>query len=214
MSPPDQRDKININRIMGRAAAPAAVVEYPCNRIRSMGNRKKKTLNAAYRNNVTTFAPRKERDLKSSSGTIGEDARPSMTRKIARQHKPPPRLPNTSGLPQPNLGYSRNPVTSPPSPAVAISAPNQSTRWTLEPRLSGTRQSEIATTATASGRFRKNAHRQEPCSISHPPRTGPRPVVIAVKPDHVPIALPRDFSSKDALIIARLPGTSSAAPMP
>ncbi len=45
-------------------------------------------------------------------------------------------------------------------------------------------------------------------------RTGPRAVVMAVKPDHVPIARPRDSSSKDALMIARLPGTRNAAPIP
>ena len=60
----------------------------------------------------------------------------------------------------------------------------------------------------------KKTHRQEACPTSHPPRTGPMAVVIAVKPDHVPIACPRLFSSNDVLIIARLPGTRSAAPTP
>ncbi len=50
--------------------------------------------------------------------------------------------------------------------------------------------------------------------MSHPPSTGPSAVVIAVKPDQVPMARPRAFSSKDALMIVRLPGTSSAAPTP
>ena len=39
-------------------------------------------------------------------------------------------------------------------------------------------------------------------------------VVIALNPDHVPIARPRSASLKVALMIARLPGTSSAAPIP
>jgi iron(III) transport system permease protein len=39
-------------------------------------------------------------------------------------------------------------------------------------------------------------------------------VVMAVKPDHVPMARPRDFSSKVALMIARLLGTRNAAPNP
>src|SRR5262245_45655803 len=55
---------------------------------------------------------------------------------------------------------------------------------------------------------------QEACSISHPPRTGPKAVVMVVNPAHVPIALPRDFSSKDELMIARLPGTRNAAATP
>jgi hypothetical protein len=38
--------------------------------------------------------------------------------------------------------------------------------------------------------------------------------VIAEKPDQIPIARPRSVSEKEALMIARLPGTSSAAPIP
>ena len=60
----------------------------------------------------------------------------------------------------------------------------------------------------------KNTQRQEACSISQPPRTGPIAVVIEVKPDHVPMARPRASSLKDALIIERLPGTRNAAPIP
>ena len=60
----------------------------------------------------------------------------------------------------------------------------------------------------------KKAQRHDACSISHPPITGPIAVVIALKPDHVPIALPRDFSSKQALIIDKLPGVRNAAPIP
>ena len=60
----------------------------------------------------------------------------------------------------------------------------------------------------------KNAQRHEACSMSQPPSTGPSAMVIAVKPDQVPIARPREASSKDALMIARLPGTISAAPIP
>ena len=60
----------------------------------------------------------------------------------------------------------------------------------------------------------KKTQCQEACSINHPPRTGPKAAVMAVNPDQVPIAWPRDFSSKDALIIARLLGTRNAAPIP
>src|ERR1043166_390252 len=66
-------------------------------------------------------------------------------------------------------------------------------------------------TAIASGTFRKNTARHETCSTSQPPNTGPNAVVIAEKPDQVPIALPRSSSSKQELINARLPGTSSGA---
>ena len=60
----------------------------------------------------------------------------------------------------------------------------------------------------------KNTARQLTCSISQPPRTGPIADVIALKPDHVPIACPRAASSNVALMIARLPGTRNAAPTP
>src|SRR6266404_9367338 len=160
------------------------------------------------------FAPLNARDLNSASGSIGEDECASTSTKMTRQAAPATKLPNTSGFRQPNLADSRNAVTTPPNPTVANSAPSQSICATLEPRLSGTRQNEIATTAHAMGTLRKNAQRQEPCSMSHPPRTGPRAVVIAVNPDHVPMAWPRDFSSNDAPMIERLPGTSKAAPIP
>ena len=60
----------------------------------------------------------------------------------------------------------------------------------------------------------KNAARQLACSTSQPPATGPIAVVIALNPDHVPIARPRASPSKVAAMIARLPGTRNAAPMP
>src|SRR5215470_7734946 len=160
------------------------------------------------------LAPRKERDLKSARGTMGDGALVSIIKKMASARQPAIKLPDTSRFLQPNLADSRNPVTTPASPAVANNAPNQSTCFTLEPRLSGTWRSEIVITATASGTFSRKAHRQDAYWISHPPSTGPKAVVIAVKPDHVPIALPRESSSKQAVIIARLPGTSNAAPIP
>ena len=39
-------------------------------------------------------------------------------------------------------------------------------------------------------------------------------LLVSLKPDHVPMALPRDFSSKQALMIAKLPGVRNAAPIP
>ena len=42
----------------------------------------------------------------------------------------------------------------------------------------------------------KKTQRQEKCCTSHPPSTGPMAAVIPVKPDHVPIALPRWSAGK------------------
>ena len=75
-------------------------------------------------------------------------------------------------------------------------------------------RSDSTSTMTASGTFRKNTARQLTCSISQPPLTGPIAVVIALNPDQVPIARPRSASSNVALMIARLPGTRNAAPIP
>ena len=75
-------------------------------------------------------------------------------------------------------------------------------------------RSDRTTTAAARGTLMKNAERQLTCSISQPPMTGPIAVVIALNPDQVPIARPRPAPSKVALIIARLPGTKNAAPIP
>ena len=60
----------------------------------------------------------------------------------------------------------------------------------------------------------KKTARQETVSTSHPPSIGPIAAVIALKPDHVPMARPRSSSGKELLMIARLPGISKAAPLP
>ena len=75
------------------------------------------------------------------------------------------------------------------------------------------RSDSISTTA-ASGTFRKNTARQLTCSTSQPPVTGPIAVVMALNPDQVPIARPRSASSNASLMMARLPGTRNAAPVP
>ncbi len=55
-------------------------------------------------------------------------------------------------------------------------------------------------------------HRHVAWSSSTPPATGPIVDVMAVKADHVPIALPRASPSKVALSIARLAGASIVPP--
>src|SRR5579872_931192 len=212
--PPDHRERRNIRRIKGRTAAPAPVAEYPWTWIRFKGNKKKKIPMAAYKNSVSKFAPLKLWELKRARGSIGDATLASANANTARLTPPTIKLPNTRGLLQPRFTDSMNPATRPPNPTVARKAPTRSMRPATALRLSGIRHNEIMITAAASGTLIKNTHRQEACSTSNPPRTGPIAVVIAVKPDHVPIACPRVFSSNDVLMIARLPGTSRAAPMP
>src|SRR5271165_3077350 len=119
---------------------------------------------------------------------MGEVDLASTKRNPAAPNVPARRLPATKGCVQPRLADSRKPNTSPPRQTVAMSAPHQSIRPCRLLRLSGTRHSAIVSTATAKGTLIKNAQRHDKCSMSHPPRTGPIAVVIAVDPDHVPIA--------------------------
>src|SRR5260370_6583255 len=147
-------------------------------------------------------------------GTIGEVPLASTNANTIRQPKPTTKLPKTRGCLQPKLTDSMNPQTKPPNPRVTTKAPNQSTRAAVGLLLSGIFQSEMDITATASGTLIKNAQRQEACSTSQPPRTGPTAAVMAVNPDPVPMAHSPFLSLKDALMIAKLPGTRSAAPTP
>ena len=128
---------------------------------------------------------------------------------------PSVRLSTTAGSANPRLPPSVKPNTSPNRPPVTSAAPAQSIPpVAVSPRLSGTRQRAITTTSAASGRLRKKIHRQETSSTSHAPRSGPSPAAIELNPAQVPIARPRFSTLKFALMSARLPGTSKAAPMP
>ena len=60
----------------------------------------------------------------------------------------------------------------------------------------------------------KKIARHDSASTSQPPSTGPNAVVSAETPAQVPIARPRSSSANEALMIARLLGTSSAPPTP
>src|ERR1700691_4173581 len=145
---------------------------------------------------------------------MGDVARASTETKAIEHATPAVSAAITIGLDHPKLADSMRPPTKPPRPTVARKAPGKSRAAACADLLSGIFQIEMPTTAIASGMLIRKTQRQDACCTSHPPRTGPIAVVIAVKPDHVPMAAPRFFSSKEALIIERLPGTSSAAPTP
>src|SRR5581483_9718799 len=127
---------------------------------------------------------------------------------------PKTRLAITRKWAHPRVEDERKPYISAAKPNVAIDAPSQSTVPESGFRDSGTCQREMTRARAAKGTLIKKIQCHETCSINHPPRTGPKAVVMVVKPAQVPIALPRDCSSKHELIIARLPGTSAAAAMP
>src|SRR6266481_6559155 len=140
-----------MSKTNGRTAAPAAVAEYPCTWIRFIGNRKKKIPMAAYKNKVSKLVPPKLRDSKREKGTIGDVTRRSTNTNAMRPPTPTIKLPKTSGFLQPKVTDSMKPLTKPPSPRVANSAPHQSIRLAMALRLSGIRQTEIAVTTAASG---------------------------------------------------------------
>ncbi len=172
-------------------------------------------LSAVYRKRVTAFAPLKLPDRKSPSGTIGALEYPSHARNAARKRRPAKHVPNTPGWPHPLADDSIKPKTTKPNASVARRAPGQSRAVSASSsRLSGTRKEASPTTSTARGTLMKKTHRHDPCSTSQPPSTGPTAAVMAVNPDHVPMARPRSSSLKDALIMDRLPGMRSAPPIP
>src|SRR5262249_48548765 len=151
------------------------------------------------RKSVNKFAPLKALDWNSRSGTIGKLDFASTAKKSAKPVKPTIKDPRTTGWLPPRRAESMNPVTSAAKPMVAMTAPGQSILRAPALRLSGTCLIAITTTAVARGKLIKNAQRQEACSTSQPPKTGPIAVVIAVNADQVPIARPRSFSSNEAL---------------
>ena len=91
----------------------------------------------------------------------------------------------------------------------------KSVDWSaLGSKDSGTCRAVSTTTTATIGRLMKNTARHETDSISQPPRNGPMAVATPPNPLHAPIAAPRSCTRNDAEMIARLPGTRSAAAAP
>src|SRR6266566_2712134 len=163
---------------------------------------------APYSKRVSRLAPLKVCERNNVSGTIGAELRASTSRKPSSATTPITRAPSTRGVPTPREPASSSPYTSAPNPSVTSSVPHQSSLPEADgSRLSGTRQNRTTSTTTASGTLIKNTQRQEAYWTNTPPSTGPTTVVSAENPDQVPKARPRCSSLKEALIIAKLPGT-------
>src|SRR5258707_12932119 len=183
--------------------------------MRLNGKKKVKPLRAPYNKSVRRFAPLKVGERNKVSGTNGAEIRTSTKRNARSATMPTARALSTSVLPKPSKPASISPYTSAPNPSVTSSVPHHSSLPdTSASRLSGTRQNRTPSTTAASGTLRKKTQRQEAYWTNTPPSTGPTTEVIAEKPDQVPIARPRCSSLNEALIIARLPGTSRAPPIP
>ena len=81
-------------------------------------------------------------------------------------------------------------------------------------RLGDVARARSSTAAAASGTLRKKMARHETASTSHPPTNGPTTTLTPLSPDHSPTARARSSATKHAEMIARLPGTSRAPPIP
>ena len=128
---------------------------------------------------------------------------------------PAARAATTTGADQPETGPSIAPYVSPMRPNVTSTPPVTS----IGPVASGSRDSGTCRTVakityTASGTLMTKMSRQDTAATSQPPRNGPIAVPTPLNPAQEPIALLRSSSRKVAEMIARLPGVSSAAPMP
>ena len=149
------------------------------------------------------------------SGSIGARARASRAMKAARPRSPTAAAASTGAEPPPRVGASISANTIPARPSVAAAAPATSTGPSpASPRLSGTLATQASNSTTPIGTLSRKAQRHEKWSTRKPPTTGPIAAVMPLNADQVPIARPRSASGKLAPSSARLPGTSSAAPMP
>src|SRR5215471_13046074 len=108
-SPPDQRESENRSIMIGRFAAPAAVGEYPCTRIRLNGTKNRLPPRAAYKKNVNKFAPLNVRERNRLSGIIGQRLRASTRRNSTSATTPTARLASTSELLKPRPSDSISP---------------------------------------------------------------------------------------------------------
>ena len=68
--------------------------------------------------------------------------------------------------------------------------------------------------SAAKGRLMKKMSRQLMAVVRYPPSTGPIAIITPPSPDQAPIAAARSSGWNVVSMIARLPGLSSAAPIP
>src|SRR5438105_12120707 len=190
--PPDQRDKPNMISGNGSSAPPAWVAAYCWSSIRFIGTTNSTIDSDPYNSSVSAFVSVKARERNSSSDNIGWRDRRSTTTNSTKNTAPTTIAAATGGALASGRGHSSSANTIRPRPSVAVTAPAQSIRRVRDgSRLSGTYTHVSASTAAASGRFRKKTARQLTWSMNQPPATGPSADVIAVNPDQIPIAPPR-----------------------
>ena len=193
---------------------PASTGPKPATTWRCTTSRKKIAPNPAYTTKVTAFAARNCPSAKAWRGSIGWATRRSTSTNARPARSPrPPIVAVVASTPRSPAEISAQ--LSAPSASAPRAAPRPSTRPSAWGSCdSGTWRSVTQTTRAASGTLTRKTQRHEPSSTSPPPTNGPIAVATPPSPDQAPIARARSFGPKEAWIIARLPGVSSAPPTP
>ena len=163
------------------------------------------------RRSVIALAALKVRSAKRPSGTIGSRVAPLGDARTRPPRAPP--MPAAHHVALPPASVSAQVI--PASATEASAAPRTSKRLCARgSRVSGTQRWASQTVSAASGRLMRKIQRHEAWSTSRPPTSGPSAAAIPPRPDQAPIARLRSSARKAPWIIARLPGVSSAPPMP
>src|SRR3954452_8495808 len=144
------------------------------------------------------------------STSIGSRSRDSTARKPTAD-----RAPTATATQAEMPHHSMRAYVVPPRAEAARTAPITSKcDEAFSSRVSGTHFSAMNTVTAASGGLIRKIHRQSAYSISPPPTNGPMAADRLVSPAQAPIAGARSSCTKAPWIMARLPGVSSAPPMP
>ncbi len=196
--------------VSGSVDKPASNGPYPPTVCSCRTRKNRMAPSAPYTRNVTTFAALKVRLAKMPSGSIGcELVRSTTTNPIAASNAAPAAH-GANASP-----HSISAYVVPPSATAARTAPVVSKRsGACGSSVSGTQRRATRTVTTASGRLSRKIQRQSAYCTSAPPTNGPIAAETLPSPDQAPIAWLRSSGWNEPWIIARLPGISSAAPIP
>ena len=127
---------------------------------------------------------------------------------------PPKKLSRMIGSPQPRRGSSIRANTGPARPSAQSTPPTRSTRARFAPVGCPARDrvgDEPGRVTRANGTLTRNTQRQDACSTSQPPASGPITKAMPVHAVHAPIAAPRASPVNVVAITARPRGGEDRA---
>ncbi len=118
-------------------------------------------------------------------------------------------------LPHPQCGDSITVYTSAETATTESKNPVLSILCAFSFRESGIMRAPINSAIATMGMLMRNTEPHQKCSNKKPPATGPNATAIPDTADHKPMAFARSMGSMNRLVmIARVAGKTSAAPMP